>query len=656
MCCSVKAFCFAKEISVLLFLMFLSAGVFAQDEKISMDFRNQKTVDVLFAISSVFERSIIPDETVSGNVSLSLRNESFDGSLSKLTDAAGIFFEQKDDVWYASRIKILFEDGKVSVECEDVNSNTFIKFLSRKTGSTIMCEGLPNQNITIRMNNTDVENILELLCGRFDGWYVEKSYGGFYMRDSGNRPKSRNEYRYSVSEKDGKYSVSAQRIQMTNFLTALFSKAGKEYSFIAKSNPYIENVNFQDKEFEEVLNLVLGLSNFDYSCRDGIFYIFERVQKDYSGIVKSTYIYEMKFLDAQTAAGLLPAEYTGSNFVRVNKKGNSLIISGTDNDISSIKDYLAGIDVELALKNVRLKYIKSEELLKYLPADFDKTLVAVTNDSNSVFFTGSEDQFGMFQKIVDVLDQPKDQIIYKLLVVQYQNTSDMSSGINFVASNAAADSSSLLLEGGFEKLLSLNFDVISQLGFKIAGSMSHKLSDGSAKVLADTTLNGLSGQDIVFDNKNIFRYRDEISDSSGAKTSVVKEISTGLGLKINGWVSGDDMITVTVSADISKQTTNSGGSNIPSTSQKNVRTTVRTKSGEPVIISGLMQQEQDVSETRVPFLGRIPVFGNLFKKKSESESSTELVIYLVPDVEKAVQAEIHEEDRIRSIYEKYVAE
>ena len=66
------------------------------------------------------------------------------------------------------------------------------------------------------------------------------------------------------------------------------------------------------------------------------------------------------------------------------------------------------------------------------------------------------------------------------------------------------------------------------------------------------------------------------------------QIASGLTLNINGWASGDDMVTVKVDAQVSKQgsvdSSSTDISNPPSTSEKKVSTSVRTKNGEPVII------------------------------------------------------------------------
>jgi MSHA biogenesis protein MshL len=69
--------------------------------------------------------------------------------------------------------------------------------------------------------------------------------------------------------------------------------------------------------------------------------------------------------------------------------------------------------------------------------------------------------------------------------------------------------------------------------------------------------------------------------------------------------------------------------------QSNIResdTVIRAKSGEIVVIGGLMQSIISESESKTPLLGDIPILGNLFKNKKNSEIKKELVILIKPTV------------------------
>jgi type II secretory pathway component GspD/PulD (secretin) len=197
-----------------------------------------------------------------------------------------------------------------------------------------------------------------------------------------------------------------------------------------------------------------------------------------------------------------------------------------------------------------------------------------------------------------------------------------------------------MVTGQLGNLLNLNFDIITVFGYQFAAKLNAAISENQANVFADTTLFGLSGEEIKFQNTSTYRYRDSNIDPDTGKpiySGVTREIVSGLLLDIKGWVSGDGMITTTVSASVSKRGADVSSSmgNPPPTSEKVLTTQVRARSGETVVLSGLRQNDSTIVEQRIPFVSKIPLVGWLFKSKNNTAENTQMIIYLVPHVDLA---------------------
>lgn len=643
---------------ILLFSFCLNAE--EQKETVFMDFRNQKITDIIYSLAKLCGKSVITDETVNGIQTFHFEDRSFEQALYRFAEANSLWVWKKEDIYYVSKVKIEEKDGKIDVSAEETDVSSFLRMLSRKTKTTVMFDSLPQVNVTVRLSEASLEDVLNLVLMKLPGFSLERIGQGYFIGKNTAGGSRRNTDIFNLSCTDGKYSISLQKADFNTVLEALFKREGKEFSILCKNNQNLESIYFKDKSFEEMLSLILEQAGCSFGIDKDIYYIFEVSKKDATKKFRDVKILELKNISTSVFMQMVPSEILGDAVVKTDEKKNLLVIIAGPESLAGIISFVNLIDVKndkekvKSTREIKLKYIKSQELIDSISEPVNRNCIFKTWDSSRVFFTGSDDEYSLFLNQLAFLDIPKQQIKYQILVVQRQKTE----GTKFNSSFAINDTQEEPVKNRgltISNIFNIKFDVISHMGIQFAENLNAELSEGKSRVLADTTLNGLSGEQINFSNTNTYRYRDIIVDTTGdLYTSTTREISSGLTISLNGWVSGDDMITVKIDAQVSKQgSSDSAGdtSNPPATSEKKVSTNVRTRSGESVIIGGLFQQETDVSERRVPVLGSIPLIGNIFRHKTTSTADTEFVIYLVPFVEKKEKSN---EERIKRYYEKYV--
>jgi pilus assembly protein CpaC len=74
------------------------------------------------------------------------------------------------------------------------------------------------------------------------------------------------------------------------------------------------------------------------------------------------------------------------------------------------------------------------------------------------------------------------------------------------------------------------------------------------------------------------------------------------------------------------------GTSVPSMNTRLLRSEVELNSGETLVIGGLKSSNRSVAEDRVPFLGRIPLIGLLFRSKSIVEEQRSLFLFLTVEI------------------------
>jgi MSHA biogenesis protein MshL len=84
---------------------------------------------------------------------------------------------------------------------------------------------------------------------------------------------------------------------------------------------------------------------------------------------------------------------------------------------------------------------------------------------------------------------------------------------------------------------------------------------------------------------------------------------------------------------------------IPEVNVQEIDSVIQVRSGQPIVMGGLLQDRTATSEGGVPVLNEIPVAGNLFKNHSDLIRKTELVIFLKATIVEAPEDTIHDTDK-----------
>jgi type IV pilus assembly protein PilQ len=76
---------------------------------------------------------------------------------------------------------------------------------------------------------------------------------------------------------------------------------------------------------------------------------------------------------------------------------------------------------------------------------------------------------------------------------------------------------------------------------------------------------------------------------------------------------------------------------VPLIAKREVNTAVLVEDGNTVVIGGVYEFSDTTELSKVPFLGDLPVIGNLFRNKSRSKSKAELLVFVTPKVMRVTQ-------------------
>jgi type IV pilus assembly protein PilQ len=123
------------------------------------------------------------------------------------------------------------------------------------------------------------------------------------------------------------------------------------------------------------------------------------------------------------------------------------------------------------------------------------------------------------------------------------------------------------------------------------------------------------------------------SASSGATSIQFKDAV--LSLQVTPQITPDNRIILDL--DVKKDTVGttvvaSGGVNVPSIDTQEITTQVLVSDGQTLVLGGILSTNHRVDETKVPYLGDIPILGNLFKTTTRQNDKDELMIFVTPKI------------------------
>ena len=178
------------------------------------------------------------------------------------------------------------------------------------------------------------------------------------------------------------------------------------------------------------------------------------------------------------------------------------------------------------------------------------------------------------------------------------------------------------------------------LGLDLISTVDLLQNDGFITTLAEPTLTALSGETASFLAGGEFPI--PVSQSLGSLSIEYKQY--GVGLAFTPIVLADGRISMRVRPEVSELSdagsVKLNGYTIPALTTRRAETTVELGSGQSFMLAGLLQNRNNNSISKAPFLGDLPILGALFRSTSYQRNETELVIIVTPYLVRPVSSQL----------------
>ena len=295
--------------------------------------------------------------------------------------------------------------------------------------------------------------------------------------------------------------------------------------------------------------------------------------------------------------------------------------------------------------------------------------VIANAESGLVSVRASQSQHERLREFLDhVLGAARRQVLIEATIVEVDLSSAYQQGINWSllqTAGAGAGSGIVLAPAGPSTGLQTGGLVSSMATFTLKQSrlwggdrdlsamLSLLESFGTLRVLSSPKISVLNNQSSVLkvvDNKVYFTlsvtpatYSNGVLTAAATYTTTINTVPIGFLMTVLPQVSESNEVTLNLRPTISRITgyatdpnpvlsQYSTVSRIPEVQTREMESVLRVQSGEIAVLGGLMQDARSGASDEVPGMNRVPLVGDLFKYRNDSNRKSELVIFLRPTV------------------------
>lgn len=277
--------------------------------------------------------------------------------------------------------------------------------------------------------------------------------------------------------------------------------------------------------------------------------------------------------------------------------------------------------------------------------------------TNSLIITASEPQYRQLRAVIDQLDSRRAQVYVESLIaevnadkaaefgIQWQGASGKSgdSLIGLLGTNFGSGGSNIfdLSTGDATPSRGLNVGVAKRTnGVYVLGFLARFLQEnGEGNILSTPNLLTLDNEEAkIVIGQNVPFVTGQFTNTGSNNGSVnpfqtIERKDVGLTLRVKPQISENGTIKLTIFQEVSSvqaSSVNSASGLI--TNKRSIESTVLVDDGAIVVLGGLLQDEFSANQQKVPGLGDVPLFGNLFKSETRSRRKTNLMVFLRPVV------------------------
>lgn len=390
-----------------------------------------------------------------------------------------------------------------------------------------------------------------------------------------------------------------------------------------------------------------------------------------------TSVVQLRHANAKSLVSILQSLQSGSRSegrivniaMAADEQSNSILLNGNLQNITRMKYLIRKLDKPIAGSNtlvIHLNYLDAKKLAPVLSKvatgeNSEKVKgksvalgapgisVQAEENNNAVILHGSAGVLRSLRKVIRQLDVRPSQVLVEAIIVKVDQTLLNQLGIVWGTVDNDGDSTSVGASTGSNTggsaLSAPNvfaMKVSHGVGFISGGSLGaliHALnSHTSSDILATPSIVVLNNKEaLISDGKNIGLVNRQYSSTVAGTNNEITPFNTiqrqdvTLSLKVTPQISPNRIIRLKIEQQNNTiDPSSTGDIENPILDVSKITTNVLVRSGDILVLGGLINNTHVVGQQKIPILGDIPLLGRLFRYNSHQLEKQNLMVFIKP--------------------------
>ncbi|OAT31928.1 general secretion pathway protein D [Buttiauxella brennerae ATCC 51605] len=280
--------------------------------------------------------------------------------------------------------------------------------------------------------------------------------------------------------------------------------------------------------------------------------------------------------------------------------------------------------------------------------------IVADEQTNSLVITTQPDAMQALEQIINRLDIRRAQVLIEAVIVEMQDGDALNFGVQWFNENGgatqftstglpisavvAAENRKNGSSGSAALLSSFNGIAAGFYNGNWGGLVTALANNSRSNILATPSIVTLDNKEAAINvGQEVPVITGSQASTTGSVYNTVERKTVGTKLKVIPQINDGESVLLNIEQEVSSVASassvdsSSAGSDLGATfNTRTINNAVMVRSGETVVLGGLLNNQTTESVSKVPILGDIPLLGYLFRYNSTSTSKQNLMVFIHP--------------------------